>query len=417
MMMHPSTLAYRPGQRVTADDLVVLVGHPTPYGMLEHLSAEWVLALRELGRGAWLLDTAGPSGLASLQALLAAGRPRAFVAFSGVNWDLMANDRLLYEVLSVPYVGLMFDDPAYFPQRHRVTSPWLAYLFTDRDHHDASVALSPATAPRGRFRFGVGPGADEPPPFESRPHAILFAKTAGDPRAERRAWQHEAPAMCRILNDVADAALWQDERSVWAIARDRLAADGLTHGLGGTVGLATIVAKVDHYVRLARAQRVVQALAPHDALIVGEEWRAQLPPRARARVVASCTMPELLGLMANARVSVNVQPNNREAPHERLLYGMQRGCCVLTDAPPPMLAAVGAAHVQAFRWDDPLEDVVAELLRDPARAREVAERARPVACAEWSTVAGARTVLTAVDSLAALLATTSPITLPAALSA
>lgn len=415
--MNPSTLAFRPGQRVTADDLVVLVGQPTPYGMLEHLSAEWVMAMRELGRTAWLLDTAGPQGLASLQGLLSAGRPRAFVAFSGVNWDLLANDRLLYEVLAVPYVGLMFDDPAYFPQRHRVASPWLTYLFTDGDHHDASVALSPAVAPRGRFRFGVRPPADEPPPFDARTHAIVFAKTPGNPEAERAAWRDEAPALRRILEDVADAALWQDARSVWAIARDRLAADGLTHGLGATVGLATIVARVDHYVRLARAHRVVQALAPHDALIVGEGWRAHLPARSRARVVASCSMPELLALMTQARVVVNVQPNNREAPHERLLYGMQRGCCVLTDAPPPMRAAVGAANVHAYRWDDPLEDVVAELLRHPTRAREVAASARSHACAEWSTHVGARTVLTAVDSLAAVLATTSPITLPAALSA
>lgn len=375
------------------------------------------MALRELGRTTWLLETAGAHGLASLQALLAAGRPRAFVAFSGVNWDLMANDRLLYEVLAVPYVGLMFDDPAYFPQRHRVASPWLTYLFTDGDHHDASVALSPPTAPRGRFRFGVRPPAEAPPEFDGRPHAILFAKTPGDPDAERAAWAHEAPAMRRILNDVADAALWQDGESLWTITRARLAADGLTHGLGATVGLATIVARVDHYVRLARARRIVQALAPHDALIVGEGWRAHLPARSRARVVASCTMPELLGLMAQARVVVNVQPNNREAPHERLLYGMQRGCCVLTDAPPPMRAAVGDAHVQAFRWDESLDDLVAELLHDAARARAVAERARPYACAEWSTAAGARTVLTAVDSLAAVLATTSPITLPAALSA
>lgn len=415
--MHPSTLAFRPGQRVTPDDLVVLVGHRTPYGMLEHLSAEWVMALRELGRTAWLLETAGPTGLASLQALLAAGRPRAFVAFSGVNWDLMANDRLLYEVLAVPYVGLMFDDPAYFPQRHRLASPWLAYLFTDGDHHDASVALSPPTAPRGRFRFGVRPPGEEPPPFEQRPHAVLFAKTPGDPDAERAAWRDEPPALRRLLEDVADAALWQDTRSTWAIARDRLAADGLTHGLGTTVGMATIVARVDHYVRLARARRLVQALAPHDALIVGEGWRAVLPPRARARVVASCTMPELLGLMSQSRVVVNVQPNNREAPHERLLYGMQRGCCVLTDAPAPMRAAVGAEHVRAYRWDDTLDDVVAEVLRDPAGAHTIAARARPYACTEWSTAAGARTVLTAVDSLAAVLATTSPITLPAALSA
>jgi hypothetical protein len=417
MTVHASTLAFRPGQRVSAEDLVFLVGQPTPYGMLEHFSAEWVLAMRALGRNAWLLDTGGLHGLASLQALLAAGRPRAFVAFSGVNWDLLANDRLLYEVLAVPYVGLMFDDPAYFPQRHRVASPWLTYLFTDRDHHDASVALSPPTAPRGRFRFGVRPPSEAPPPFEERAHSILFAKSPGDPDADRAAWQHEAPAMRSILNDVADAALWQDARSVWAIAQERLATDGLTHGLAATIGMATIVAKVDHYVRLARAQRVVQALAPHDAVIVGEGWRAHLPARSRARIVASCTMPELLGLMAQSRVLVNVQPNNREAPHERLLFGMQRGCCVLTDAPSPMRAAVGESNVHAFRWDAPLNDVVAHLLQDPARAGEVGARARVFSCAEWSAEAGARTVLTATDSLAAVLATTSPLTFPAALSA
>ena len=163
-----ASLEHRPGLAVTGEDLVVLTGQPTPYGMLEHLSAEWVLALRELGRRAWLLRTGVAGGVEALQALLAAGRPRAFLAFSGVNWDLMANDRLLYDVLDIPYVGLMFDDPAYFPQRHRLASRNLALLFTDDDHHAASLALSPANAPRGRFRFGVRPPVDVPIDHDER---------------------------------------------------------------------------------------------------------------------------------------------------------------------------------------------------------------------------------------------------------
>lgn len=412
-----ASLEHRAGVPITPDDIVVLTGQATPYGMLEHLSAEWVLAMRELGRNAWLVRTGGPGGLEALQGVLAAGRPRAFVAFSGVNWDLLANDRLLFDVIGVPYVGLMFDDPAYFPQRHRLGSPNLALLFTDDDHHDASLALSPANAPRGRFRFGVRPPLEPLLDHDERTIPILFAKSPGDPVAERRSWDAFAPALRAILNDVADVALWQDERGLWPIVRERLAHDGISAGLDQTIGMATIVARVDHYVRVARAARVVQALAPHDALILGAGWRAHLPRGARARVVDECSLGELVGLMATSRVSVSVQPNNRFAPHERLLYGMQRGCCVLTDAAPPIRQAVGDDHIQRLDWREPIDDVVAALVADPARARAIAERAAPVASRDWSTQRGAASVLRAIDTLTTVLSTTSPITLPAALSA
>ena len=228
MDMRLASLEHRPGLAITGEDLVFLTGQPTPYGMLEHLSAEWVLALRELGRRAWLLRTGVPGGMEALQALLAAGRPKAFLAFSGVNWDLLANERSLYDVLDIPYVGLMFDDPAYFPQRHRLGSRNLTLLFTDDDHHDASRALSPANAPRGRFRFGVRPPVDVPIEHDARTIPILFAKTPGDLDRERRSWNDLAPPLRAIINDVADAALWQDERGLWPIVRERLALDGIT---------------------------------------------------------------------------------------------------------------------------------------------------------------------------------------------
>jgi len=410
-------LEYRVGDAVRDDDLVFLQGHPTPYGMLEHLTREWVQAVRETGRRAWLVPVAGTIGLERLQSLLSAGRPRAFVAFSGVHWDLMAGDRLLFDVISVPYVGLMFDDPAYFPQRHWVSSRNLTLLFTDDDHHDASRALSPTTAPRGRFRFGVQPPVAAPLPHAKRTRSILFAKTPGDPVAERRAWDALGPAMRAILNDVADAALWQDERGLWSIARERLAADGLSSGVDATIGMATIVARVDQYVRLARAVRVVKALASHDAWIVGSGWRAHLPANHRAKVIEDCPMATLLGLMDTSRVSVNVQPNNRYAPHERLLYGMQRGCCVLTDAAAPIRAAVGDDRIHVFRWTDDLEGVVADLLATPDRAEAIAERAAPYAADAWSTTSAAAGLVRTIDTLAALLSTANPVTLPAALSA
>jgi hypothetical protein len=412
-----SPLEYQTGVTVTTRDVVMLVGAPTPYGMLEHLSAEWVLAMREAGRNAYLVRTGGARGLEALQSLLHAGRPQAFVSFSGVNWDLMANDRLLYDAIDVPYVGLMFDDPAYFPQRHRVASPNLTLLFTDDDHHDASLAISPANAPRGRFRFGVRPPTDAQVAHAQRTIPILFAKTPGDALAERRSWDGFAPAMRAVLNDVADVALWQEERGLWPIVRARLAVDGLTSGLQQTVGMATIVARVDHYVRLARAQRMVEALAPHDALILGAGWRAHLPANARARVVDSCSMSELLGLMSDARICVNVQPNTRVAPHERLLFAMQRGCCTLTDAAPPVRAAVGNDRICGVSWREPIADVVASLVADPARVERIGNAAWPAARREWSTARGVSSVLGALDTLSAILSTASPITLPAALSA
>ena len=78
MDMRLASLEHRPGLAITGEDLVFLTGQPTPYGMLEHLSAEWVLALRELGRRAWLLRTGVPlsTAMMSSTAPLALGEKR-----------------------------------------------------------------------------------------------------------------------------------------------------------------------------------------------------------------------------------------------------------------------------------------------------------------------------------------------------
>lgn len=119
---------------------------------------------------------------------------------------------------------------------------------------------------------------------------------------------------------------------------------------------------------------VVRARARHAAIILGDGWRTHHLAKSRARRVDDCALHELTALMDSARVAVNVQPNDRFAPHERLQFGMQRGYSMRTGT------------------------------------------AAPAACRAWSTASAVRTVARTVDALSAVRAATNSITLPAALS-
>jgi hypothetical protein len=390
------------------DARVVFLAPRDPYGALLAFSHEWAQALRDLGQPADVLDLDAPGGMDALAHIAQHERPRAFCGFAGVGGDLRVGDELLYDLIRVPYVGLMFDHPAYFWTRHVFASPFHTLLFTDADHRAVSESLAPPGARRGAFRFGVTPPVAAPRPLADRAIHIVIAKGGRDPDRIRAEWDGPfSLAEREMMDGVLDVALWDSTVPVWEVTLAHARAMGFPPGAERSRQFVATVYAIDEYIRSARAARALRALAPHRPIVIGGDTLAAGIRDERLRLRPTLPFDRLLTVLDDAQVVLNIHPNNRHVPHERLLYGMQRGCVMLSDASPALRATMGDDRFLCFDWREPLEDRFAAWLTEVTRYQPLADRATAHASDAWHIHHGARTVLAGIQDaeIAALTAT------------
>lgn len=354
---------------------VVLLTGTSSYGVLSHLTVDLAEAFLACGWTAEIIDLSRLSIRTELHRLEREGGAGFFCAYSGYGADLLTQEGLFYDVVGVPYVGLMLDNPCYFPDRHWRASPNLVFLHGDDGHHDVSVEISPPDSWRGVFRLAVAPWHRPMVPLAERSHAMLFASKGGDPDAyaAKLRMMHDAPS-CDFLFDVADAlGATPAPQRVWDVAKARMAAAGLSTGVRLQEKYHALVAHADHLARLRKATAVARALRALPVTFVGGAWDHVASTGDRARFLPPAGLPAVRALMADSRTVLNVQPGTTDSMHDRLLLGLHAGAATISDSNRVIDSLVGA---DAFvRWDgDPthIADVVSETLRDLPAADQTA---------------------------------------------
>lgn len=389
--------------RVATPRVLFLVDRTTAFDALQTFSRDHAEAFRAFGIAADVVDVTGGPELEAFLDLLTHEKPRAIIGFGGIGADLQLAGRLLYDIIEVPYLGLMTDSPVYHPMRHAFASPWHALLFPDPDFLAASIALSPPRALRGMYRYGMAAPDAPPKPLRDRGVGLVYGKSGGQFVRERETWAQLPPAFRRVIEDVLAVALHSSRVPLWDLVKERIAADGIEQGAEPTLAFSFIVRTLDVFIRAHRATRFLEALLPFpEALVVGGDWSHVDTRGARARFVPTCGMQELLPLFDDARVVASLQPLMRSAPHERVIHGMQRGAVVVTDALDPLTTELGPHRFRPFDWTDDLGDVIADTLREPDRWQRAASEAAAFARADRSIARGARTVVTALEWVEAL---------------
>jgi hypothetical protein len=389
--------------RPRSPQVLMLVHAATDFGALHTFSRDQAAALGTLGVPAHIIDVSTPHGVQALRESLTYERPRAVVAFAGIGAEWQADGISLYEAAEVPYVGLMTDSPVYQPLRHRLASPWQVLQFPDPDFLSVSLALAAPHAMRGLYQYGIPAPPGAPKPLSERPVGLVYCKSGGQQMAIRDSWPALPRVFRNVLEDVLAVALQSSRVPLWDLVRARIADDGLMSGLDHTLSFCFLVHNLDVYIRAYRATRLFEALLPFDdAVIIGGNWAHVDTRRARARLLPGVSLPELLPWYDNARVVASVQPLMRCAPQERVIYGMQRGAVVLTDAEEPLADRLGPHRFQALSWDGGLTDAIADALRDPARWQPTVTEATAFARTEFSPQRSAEALLTTIGWIEAV---------------
>ncbi len=346
---------------------VVLFTGDSSYGVLSYLTTDLARAFIAHGWTTEVVDLTRLSLATELRRIQREDRVRFFCAYSGYGADIIANNQLLYDVLEIPYVGLMLDNPCYFPTRHLTASDQLMLLHGDDGHHDVSVEISPRGSWRGLFRLASTPWADAERPLAARTYGAMFASKGGDPLRYERELRATLDASSRrfVFEVAATLGAQREPQRVWEVARTHAAALGMSTEQPPSVAYHTLVLRADHLARLRRATAVARVLVPLPITFVGGDWSHLQTPTSRATFLPPAPLPAVRRMMADSRVVLNVQPGTTDSMHDRMVLGLHAGAVVVSDSNPVIRERVG--HDAFVVWDGNPENI-ADLVSDSMRA-------------------------------------------------
>jgi hypothetical protein len=330
-----------------------------------------------------IIDLKSSDSSAALIAQVQSGLVRFCYGLSGFGAELSvthaAGPANFWDFARTPYVGSMPDSPVFMPQRHRLASGFILFLYTDPIHLEIAAAIgSPLTARALMGQAGLPP-AGEPVPMSARDIAIVYAKAGGDPREIRAAW----PALPReqrgIVEDVIEACCWKADTSIWHVARD------VARGRVGEQDMLSdafcySVCQCELFIRRARASRALEELMRFPVLVSGGDWAHLDWSRAKATLAPRVPLRELRALFGRSKIVLNAMPALRYSTHHRVIEGMLHGAAVASDANGWLDTHVRRDRYIAFDWS---RGAVAHAM-EPALAKvpalgELAERGRAFA--------------------------------------
>lgn len=345
--------------RSAAGHVVIFTGQSS-YNALSYLSRDLAHAMLEAGYSSEVLDLRRVSIPTELRRLQNGGDIAFFCAYSGLGADILAADgRAIYDAVGIPYIGLMLDNPCYFPSRHMKQSSQVILLHGDDGHHDVSVSISPKKSLRGLFRLALSRWTEPLLPIAERRREVIFASKGGNPaRYESMLEASTSSTEIRFVLSLADVlAGGETPRRVWDTAT------ALAPNAELNARWHSLVSHADHLARIRRASAVARALRGLPVTFVGGDWEHVKSSADRATFLPGAALPEVRRLMAASAFTLNVQPGTTDSVHDRFLLGLHAGAAVISDSNRFIDSQIGR---ECFvHWDgsvDTVADSVAQAL-------------------------------------------------------
>jgi hypothetical protein len=314
---------------------------------------------------AWrLIDLLDSNWPAKLGEIMNAGAPQFCFSFQGMGMDIQVNGENAWSRAGIPFFTYLGDNPYHAPRLHAAHAPGMYLLYGCRDFLDtyqrflngrAYAAVVPTGYPENQHANRK--------PWKQRGHEIVFAKTGVNPAALREGW-NKLPARVRpLLEESAELVLSGADDTVAGCCATVFANRQIHWGEARELFLS-VCSSVDFYTRAVRAERMVRALMPHNALIVGD-WTYLDRTGSRARFVTPVAATVLDELYADSRIVANTLPSVRYGSHERIMAGLLAKCAVVSESTPWLDRTMDRCP-SFFGLKDGLSDTLHSILSDSA---------------------------------------------------
>jgi len=329
------------------------------------------------GFSSHLIDLRNEAWLQHLNDRLAVSKPTFCFSFQGMGTSLIFEQKYnFWERANIPFVTVLGDNPYHAPRLHAAHAPGMCYLYCYEDFLQTYQHFLKGKAYASTLCIGhpENPYADRTP-WEQREHDIVFVKTGVNPAALQQRWKTAPPKIQQILQDCAELVLSGLDESVQTICAKVFADKNIYWGDRLELFLSTC-SLVDFYARAVRAERMVQGLMRHNALIVGD-WSHLDKSGARARFQDPVAAEHLDDLYAKSKIVVNTLPTIRFGLHERILGGFFAKSAVISDTTPYLQKKL-AGYRSFFGLDidrptfsEELDHTVNSCLADPDIAEKI----------------------------------------------
>jgi hypothetical protein len=330
-----------------------------------------------------LIDLKQPGSDADLIAQVRSGLVRFCYGISGFGAELSVTHAggtaNFWDFARTPYVGAMPDSPVFVPARHRLSSDYILFLYTDPVHLAIGAAIGSATTARALVgQYGFAPRA-HPAPIEGRDIAVLFAKGGGDPEEIRAAWRAQAPQRAEFIEEIIDACCWDADVSIWHVARDIARAEPEAPQLASDE-FCYAVCQCELFVRRARASRALQELLRFPVHVAGGDWKHLDWTGAKAKLEPRVPLHELRPLFGRSKIVLNAMPALRFSTHHRIVEGMLYGAAAASDSNSWLDTAATRERYVPFDWaPGAVAHAIDKALSDETALGELAERGRAFA--------------------------------------
>ena len=321
------------GRRKMAQPYVLAFIGENANGIVKWWTQQILNAFARRGLSHHLIDLCGDDSSARLADCLSGGNPAFCFSFQGMGMDFSLNGENYWSLNSIPFFSYLGDSPYQRPALHAAEGAGLYMLYGCEDFLQVYQRHLKGRAYATVLRYGypANPVAHQTA-WAKRRHDIVFVKTAVDPKSILLEWSTLPTLLRTLLHDTSERVLTGVDETIAAICAQAFA-DRLIHfGDRQELFLSTCSA-VDRYVRAVRAERMVRALLPQNALILGD-WSYLDKPSARARFWDSLPANRLDDLYAESRIVVSTSPSVRYGMHERVMGGLLAKAFVLSDTTP-----------------------------------------------------------------------------------
>lgn len=299
-------------------------------GILRHLSRGLMALLEPHGYQGHVVNLADSSWTAQVNQLVQQGIAMAW-GHAGIGAKLELEGKCFWDMVKVPFISVLADSPCWRPCNHSVKSDYVvnAYIFKEwlRVQRDFIRAPQSSTL----VKAGIIPNpARDAIPWRDRPRRMVFVKNGGDAEARRANWQVLPRRWRTILEDAATIAIRQPTGDITDIALAAFEAHGIAPEQRTEI-LFGLLLELDLYVRDTRSTRLVTSLLDLPVDIYGRGWDHLSSRATRARFHASFDADALPRIYAETQFFLNTTPNFGSDVHERVSYGLDARCCVVSD--------------------------------------------------------------------------------------
>jgi hypothetical protein len=328
------------------------------------------------GLSSRLIDILDADWVSQLREQLAIGKPHFCFSVEGVGMNVQLNDGDNFWVRSgIPFLSYMVNSPYHWPSCSSVEGSGMYLLYGCKDFFDvyrnfmsgrAYASVLPHQYPDHALAVHT--------PWHERTHKIVFVKTGVNPEVLRQSWDSYPVKVRGILHDSAARVLSETNETIATVCAEAFADRQIHWGDRRELFLSTC-SKVDFYARAIRAERMVRALMPHDALIVGD-WSYLDHSNARSQFLGPIVADDLNALYAGSRILVNTSPMVRFGIHERIIAGLFAEAVVLSDTTPYLEQTLRncpsflGVEIDQATFADQVDHAVTSAMADPDSAEK-----------------------------------------------